>query len=208
MGHATAEYPWRWSVRRWIPGRPATADDVGVMFAHELAAFLTALQHVDATGGPPAGAHSFHRGAPLAHYDDETRRAVAALGSRVDGCAALAVWDAALAAPWLGDPVWFHGDVAAGNLLVDDPGLLSAVIDFGICGVGDPACDLVIAWTLLHGDSRAAFRSRMPADAATWARARGWALWKALITLATSSARVAARAQRVVEAVVAEHAAA
>jgi aminoglycoside phosphotransferase (APT) family kinase protein len=61
---------------------------------------------------------------------------------------------------------------------------LSAVIDFGTCGVGDPVCDLVIAWTLFTGDSRAAFRAAVGLDPATWARARGWALWKALISLA------------------------
>jgi aminoglycoside phosphotransferase (APT) family kinase protein len=92
------------------------------------------------------------------------------------------VWNDALSATWRGAPLWFHGDVAAGNLLVAD-GRLSAVIDFGTCGVGDPACDLVIAWTLFTGESRAAFRSAVDADPATWARARGWALWKAVITL-------------------------
>jgi aminoglycoside phosphotransferase (APT) family kinase protein len=77
--------------------------------------------------------------------------------------------------------VWFHGDIASGNLLVRD-GRLSAVIDFGTSGVGDPACDLVIAWTFFSGDSRSAFRDAVQQDTATWARARGWALWKALIT--------------------------
>ena len=91
------------------------------------------------------------------------------------------MWDDALAATWTGAPVWFHGDVAEGNLLVDGDGRLAAVIDFGTSGVGDPACDLVIAWTLFDGASRAAF-VEVGRDAATWARARGWALWKALIT--------------------------
>jgi aminoglycoside phosphotransferase (APT) family kinase protein len=78
--------------------------------------------------------------------------------------------------------VWFHGDVALGNLLVRD-GQLTAVIDFGTSGVGDPACDLVLAWTLLDGQSREAFRRTVGQDAGTWARARGWALWKSLISL-------------------------
>ncbi len=79
-------------------------------------------------------------------------------------------------------PVWVHGDVAVGNLLVRD-GRLSAVIDFGSSGVGDPACDTVIAWTLFTGESREAFRATLGMDNATWARGRGWALWKALITI-------------------------
>ena len=49
--------------------------------------------------------------------------------------------------------MWFHGDVATGNLLVRD-GRLAAVIDFGSSGVGDPACDIVIAWTFFTGAGR------------------------------------------------------
>jgi len=79
--------------------------------------------------------------------------------------------------------VWVHGDVTATNLLVAD-GRLAGVLDFGCVAVGDPACDLAIAWTLFHGDSRTAFRDRLAVDDETWTRGRGWALWKALITLA------------------------
>ena len=59
-------------------------------------------------------------------------------------------------------------------------GQLNAVIDFGQLGIGDPACDLAIAWALLTGKSREAFRAALKLDSATWARGRGWALWKAL----------------------------
>ena len=98
--------------------------------------------------------------------------------------------------------MWVHGDVAAGNLLVAD-GRLAGVIDFGSAAVGDPACDLVIAWTLFEGDGRAAFRAAAPADAGTWARARGWALWKALLTIAAGGPDAPA-ARRVVAAVTGE----
>jgi aminoglycoside phosphotransferase (APT) family kinase protein len=208
LGVPDAEYPWSWSVRAWIDGHVATPDRIGdlVSFAGELAAFLVALQRVDATGGPAAGDHCFHRGGSLRAYDGETRDAVAALGHRVNARAALGVWETALAAPWTGPPTWFHGDVAYGNLLVDERGRLAAVIDFGTCGVGDPACDLVISWTLLEGESRKAYRAAMPADDAMWARARGWALWKALITVENPHATPAAVAEsaRVIDAVLAE----
>jgi aminoglycoside phosphotransferase (APT) family kinase protein len=181
-------YPFRWSIRRWLDGQTASSDTVSDLpgLATSVAEFILALQGIDATGGPQAGAHSFYRGASLAHYDDETRRSLAALHDRVDTERASAVWDAARAATWGGPPVWFHGDIASGNLLVRD-GRLAAVIDFGTSGVGDPACDLVIAWTLFSGDSRKTFRDSVGQDAATWVRAGGWALWKALITLAWGS---------------------
>jgi aminoglycoside phosphotransferase (APT) family kinase protein len=152
-------------------------------FANSLASFLVALQKIDVAGGPVAGTHSFHRGVSLAVYDAETRQAIAALGASIDRAGAEAVWEAALATSWSRAPVWFHGDVAASNLLARD-GKLAAIIDFGCSGIGDPACDLVIAWTFLEGDSRAAFRSALSLDEGTWARARGWALWKAVIVLA------------------------
>jgi aminoglycoside phosphotransferase (APT) family kinase protein len=178
-------YPFNWSVYRWIEGETAAVGRIDnlVEFAKALADFLSALQRMDPAGGPPPGRHNFFRGGPLTVYDAETRRALAALDGRIETDAASAVWEAALAATWHGSPVWFHGDVAWGNLLVVE-GRLSAVIDFGTSGVGDPSCDLAIAWTLFEGESRDAFRAVLQPDDATWARGRGWTLWKALITLA------------------------
>jgi aminoglycoside phosphotransferase (APT) family kinase protein len=136
-------------------------------------------------------------------YAEETLRAVDTLGAAIPRDAVLAVWADALASRWDRDPVWVHGDVAAGNLLVRD-GRLAAVIDFGSSGVGDPACDVVIAWTLLHGRSRAAFVTALGLDAATWARGRGWALWKALITLVGAPDDPEPR--RVLDEILADHA--
>ncbi|ASO21048.1 aminoglycoside phosphotransferase (APT) family kinase protein [Actinoalloteichus hoggarensis] len=202
-------YPFPWSVRGWLPGRTAHAENIRDMsrFAVSVAEFLGALRRCDTTGGPHAGAHSWYRGAPPAHYDDETRRCLAALEGQVDTIRATAVWEAALAAEHTGEPVWFHGDIAFGNLLVAD-GELAAVIDFGTCGVGDPACDLVIAWTMFAGESRRAFRHMMDLDEGAWARARGWALWKALLTLANSidtNPALAAVNRHVIGEVLADH---
>ncbi|WP_457581549.1 aminoglycoside phosphotransferase family protein [Ensifer canadensis] len=202
-------YPWPWSIYRWLPGEAATDDRIGdlTIFAQDLACFLVALRQVDARGGPLPDPHNFFRGGPPAHYDEETRRALVTLEGRIDTEAARDVWEAALAASWQGGPVWFHGDISWGNLLVED-GRLSAVIDFGTSGIGDPACDLAIAWTLFHGQSREAFRAGVALDAGTWARGRGWTLWKALIVYAglpsTNSAE-AEKSRRVIEQVLADH---
>ena len=129
------------------------------------------------------------------------------LRDKIDVDAAIEIWYAALSATWHGKPVWVHGDVSLGNLLVQES-RLSAVIDFGILGVGDPACDLAIAWTLFQGDSREAFRATLKLDAKTWARGRGWTLWKALILaagLTNSNAIEAANPWRIIDEVIADH---
>jgi aminoglycoside phosphotransferase (APT) family kinase protein len=184
MGVPAHGYPWHWSVYRWLEGENATIERINDLgqFAIALAHFLTALQQIDPTGGPPPGAHNFYRGGSLTVYDMDTRQSVEILENEIDTNAVNAVWKAALKATWHGSPVWFHGDVSAANLLVNK-GQLSSVIDFGCSGVGDPACDLTIAWTLLSGENRDMFRAALLVDQATWARGRGWALWKALITL-------------------------
>ncbi|MEP6853010.1 MAG: aminoglycoside phosphotransferase family protein [bacterium] len=202
-------YPWDWSVYRWIDGDVAarTAVDDLTGFAVGLADFLTALGRIDPAGGPAAGTHNFFRGAPLTTYDAETRTAIERLRADVDPELATEAWEAALAATWTEAPAWFHGDVAAGNLLVRDA-RLSAVIDFGSSGVGDSSCDTVIAWTMFRGPSRAAYRATLPGDDALWARGRGWALWKALITVVATRGTdpaAAASAAHVVAEVLAEH---
>lgn len=209
MGVPADGYPWHWSIYRWLEGENATIERIADLrqFATTLAQFLVALQLIDPAGGPAPGRHNFYRGGSLATYDTETRQAIATLAGTIDSDAVTAAWEAALEATWHGSPVWLHGDVSAGNLLVTR-GRLSAVIDFGCSAVGDPACDVTIAWTLFSGESREAFRGALPLDSATWSRGRGWALWKALITLAEHiEARPleAGRARHVIDEVLAEH---
>jgi len=185
MGTPALAYPWHWSVYRWIEGGTAGRGTIADMdaFAASLACFLLALQRIDAAEGPAPGLHSFHRGAGLAVYDTQARRAMAALQGNLDSNAATRIWEAGLASAWIAKPVWVHGDISAGNLLVRH-GRLHAVIDFGQLTTGDPACDAVIAWTLFHAKNRKAFQEGLAFDAATWARARAWALWKAMIVAA------------------------
>jgi aminoglycoside phosphotransferase (APT) family kinase protein len=178
-------YPWHWSVYRWLDGETATIERMADAreAAIDLARFVLALQRVDPTGGPPPGEHNFFRGAPLATRDDATRRAIASLHGMLDTAAVTAAWGAALRAPaWPGPPVWIHGDLQSGNLLAVQ-GRLTAVIDFGCLGVGDPACDVMVAWTYLSAPARDAFRVALPVDDATWVRGRGWALSFGLIAL-------------------------
>src|SRR6266540_2992530 len=202
-GKPAEGYPWPWSVYRWLDGENPAVDriaDAGSLAA-ELAQFVAALHRIDPTGGPPAG-----RGVPLEERDAPTRSAIDALQGMVDTAAAAAAWDAALQTPtWPGAPVWVHGDLSPGNLLVAD-GRLSAVIDFA--GVGDPACDLIVAWNLLPAGTRNLFRAALRVDDATWERGRGWALSIALIQLPyyhRTNPVLAANARHVIGEVLADH---
>jgi len=184
MGRPGDEFPRPWSVYRWIEGEPASTGQVADLtgFASGLAGFLAALQAIDASDGPPAGAHNFFRGGPLATWDEQTRQLIRLTADDIDAGAAASVWDTALASTWEQAPVWVHGDLTASNMLVAG-GALHAVIDFGGVAIGDPAYDLVMEWEFFTGDSAAAFRRGLHLDEATWARGRGWALWKALVNL-------------------------
>jgi aminoglycoside phosphotransferase (APT) family kinase protein len=190
-------YPFPWSVNRWLDGESAATATIAdrVVFARDLAGFLKALWGLNATGGPAAGGHSFHRGGDLGVYAGQVSAALADLGAEVDRAACERVWADALESAWDRPGVWAHGDVAAGNLLVRN-GRLSAVIDFGQMAVGDPACDLVITWVFLEGEAREAFREAVGLDPRTWARARGWALWKALVMMTGRSGAVPGEVER------------
>ena len=209
-GAPDAGFPYAWSVYRWLAGEPAATARVDDQpaFASALARFLVALRGVDATGGPPPGRHNWFRGGPLSTYEAEALDALEKLGDEVPRAEIEPVWEDAMRTTWERDPVWLHGDVAVGNLLVRG-GRLGAVIDFGSSGVGDPACDCVIAWTFLSGASRDRFRAELGVDAATWSRGRGWALWKAMITLVghlERGAPEAALARRDIEHALADYA--
>jgi len=176
QGRPSADYPWSWEVFTWVAGETVPVEQIdAVQVARDLAAFVEALQRVDGAGAPRG------RGIPLAERDPEIRGWL----TRFDGGSWVeAEWERALAAPpWDGPPVWHHGDLDVRNWLVRD-GRISGVVDWGAMGVGDPACDVMVAWKLHSGEARDAFREALPTDDATWDRARGWALSQAVAALA------------------------
>lgn len=181
-GKPTPEYPLAWSINRWLVGETVTHTNVDLQkFAIELARFLKELEAINAENGPQAGAHNFYRGGDLAVYIEEFEQTLTQLPAGSQRNHYQDIWTTALATKWEKKPVWVHGDIAVGNLLVND-GHLSGVIDFGILGTGDPACDLVMAWTFFDSKTRKAFKEEMGLGDTTWQRGKAWALWKALIT--------------------------
>ncbi|HSX38316.1 MAG TPA: aminoglycoside phosphotransferase family protein [Chlamydiales bacterium] len=209
MGEPGEGYPWKWSVYCWIEGEPAASAEIANLndFATLLAQFLIALHSIDSTNGPLPGPHNFYRGGPLAIYDGETRRAFAILKDKMDIETATDLWESALSTQWAKRPVWIHGDMSAGNLLVRE-GQLRGIIDFGQLGIGDPACDLAITWTLFKDESRKIFRSLLPLDADTWMRGRAWTLWKALIYIVDDLTNMnfeAARSWQIIDEILTDH---
>ncbi|MGW6709292.1 aminoglycoside phosphotransferase family protein [Streptomyces sp. NPDC054956] len=178
-GGAAEGYPWPWSVYGWLPGANPVVGGVAEpeMLAKDLAEFVTALHQADTEGAPAS-----YRSETLAARDARTRTVIASLGASgdIDAAAVTALWEEALRAPErTGPPVWIHADLQPGNMLLADD-RLSAVIDFGCAGLGDPAVDLIAAWYVLPAAARPVFRAALGADDATWTRGRGWALSIAL----------------------------
>lgn len=173
-GTPTVYYPMPWAVYEWIDGSPYAGNRVDeALAARDLAAFVAALRRVDPAGAPRAGRR------PLRELDADTRDAITASADVIDAPAAMTVWDAALSATeWSGNPVWIHADLLPPNLLVHD-GRLRAVIDWGGAGVGDPAADVIAAWSVFGPAGRRVFREALDVDDDTWNRARGFALHQA-----------------------------
>jgi aminoglycoside phosphotransferase (APT) family kinase protein len=162
QGEPAEGFPYPWSVYAWLPGEPADIAELTDLreTAHVLAEFLLALQGIDATDGPPPESSNGFRGCDLADERDSpvVRSYMEHRISRLDGILDTApireLWNHTLATPvWPHEPVWVHGDPAPANLLASD-GRLNAVIDFGTLAVGDPAVDMIAAWSLLDADSR------------------------------------------------------
>jgi aminoglycoside phosphotransferase (APT) family kinase protein len=202
-------FPFPWLVMSWIEGERATGDRIADprRLATDLAGFIGALRSLDPTGGPVPSAANYGRGAPLATRDRRVRECIAQLRDTTDTDAATAAWELDLRAPvWSGPPAWIHGDLSPGNLLVRD-GQLAGVIDFGGLGVGDPGCELSVAWMMFDDEVREVFRDALSVDHATWQRGRGWALSIALMYIPyyrESNPEGAVRARRVIDAVLAE----
>ena len=177
-------YPLPWTVLDWLPGESAATgriDPEGL--ADDLAGFVGAMRALDATDGPPPGPDNNWRGVELAARDDSMRRALARCDELLDVDAVTARWERSLAAPrWEGPPTFVHGDLMAGNVLVDG-GRLAAVIDFGCLAIGDPAVDLMAGWALFGPEARARFREALGVDDAAWERGAGWALSVGVIAL-------------------------
>lgn len=203
-GIPEADYPCPWLICKWLEGK--TPIDEAMLDHHQAAIdlgdFVAAMQKINCIGGPKC-----RRGQPLSSRDEETREAIALLSDSYDASVVTNIWESVLTIPqWTGSPIWIHGDLHAGNLLAQG-GRVTAVVDFGCAGIGDPACDMMVAWTLLTAETREIFRSIVKPDSATWARGRGWALTFGIVAYpyySVSNPIFANIAKRAIEEVIAD----
>ena len=180
IGEPVPEYPYRWGLYNWLQGanpKPG-CPDCGRPFVEDLVSYLQQMQKIDLPDSPRAA-----RGMPLIERDEPTRKALRELAGVIDTQLAARIWDAALQTPYWDKPlVWVHGDLLPGNILIKD-GRLSGIIDFSCVGLGDPACDLIVAWNLLNAKNRMLFRELLRVDDDTWRRGQAWALSQSLLIL-------------------------
>ena len=182
MGRPSKDYPWNWSIYKYLEGESANSIELSDAdlenIAYELANFLNELHKIDTKGTPFPGLHNYWRGEHFTVYECGALKYFKDLRDIINSDKVIKLWEKAAATKWEKPPVWIHGDLAPENFLIKD-GSLSAVIDFGGCSIGDPACDLVIAFTFFKGKSREIFKKQVNLDENTWLRAKAWALWKA-----------------------------
>ena len=194
MGLPSSDYPWNWSIYKWINGKSANIYNFNEnclnKIALELANFLNELHTIDISldlnNELTAGDHNFHRGGSLEFYNNEFINNITNLKNNnfdIDYEKINIIWQKAISSKWNNKSVFIHGDLSSGNIIIENNNL-KGIIDFGQLGIGDPACDLVISWTFLDNESRKIFKLNLNnIDADTWIRAYGWCIWKSIITI-------------------------
>lgn len=189
MGEPSKDYPYHWSIYEWCEGESLNLISKDTLnleeIAKDLANFLKELQKIDVSNAPIAGKHNFYRGAKINIYFDDAINNIKKLENIIDSKKAISIMEESINSKWEKEPVWIHGDLAIGNILIKD-NKINAIIDFGGMSVGDPACDLVLYWNFFEGKSKDIFKSELALDQDTWNRARGWALWKASFEIVNS----------------------
>lgn len=177
-GFPDKDYPFHWLICEWLDGLNPNQEGMldEHMAAKDLGAFVKAMQHINPVNGP-----SCRRGKPLNTCDEEVKKSIPLLKELYDEKLISELWEFTSNVPlWEHDPVWIHGDLHSGNLLAKEKKIVG-VVDWGLAGVGDPACDMMVAWTLLGQEGRKIFRSIVQPDDDTWHRGRGWALFLGIV---------------------------
>jgi len=183
LGAPAEDYPHAWSVLSWLPGEAMQDTALGdpVAAARQLSEFFQFVRSVPVDDAFAFGPENNGRGAPLATRTARFEAALARL-PEIESRWARRLWSAALGAEVARSRVWLHGDVHPGNILIRNE-RLAGIIDWGLCGVGDGACDLLTSWAMFDREPREVFRDALGVTEAEWMRGAGWALSMAVIYL-------------------------
>ena len=181
-GHT--EHGFDFGIFDWMEGENAVPEHIAdwQSAARDLADFLKALHLISRSGAPQAGAVNNRRGIAIGGLTDVTIPAIHAVSDEIDVAQATALWQSACETEFHKPPVWLHGDLKADNLIAKE-GQLVGVIDWGLSAVGDPAADYAAAWSWIAPEARSAFLDRLDLDHSDRTRAKGWALYGAVIAL-------------------------
>ncbi|KAA6336148.1 Bifunctional AAC/APH [termite gut metagenome] len=179
-GNPTSLYPAKWAIYRWIEGdifeNSKKVNEYEL--ARDLANFIMELHSIGLLPDAPRAGRK-----PLKELNDVTYTAINAIKTEINHIKTIEIWKKLLQTPvWDNKPVWIHADLLKANILINS-GRLNAIIDFGSAGTGDPAFDIIPAWTILKSGSRELFRELLDVDDNTWRRASGYALHQALLII-------------------------
>jgi len=196
-GKPSPAYPFKWAIYNWIEGDTVfeSKNIDGEKFADDLVTFIKDLHKINIDNAPAPSIHNFYRGGDLRIYDTEIIASISALKGKIDYRKAMQIWEKSIASQYHDSPLWIHGDLSLGNILLEE-GQIKAIIDFGMIAAGDPACDLAVAYNIFTADVREEFIIKMDMKKDVWDRAKGWALWKSLISFANPKATNVVEATR------------
>ncbi|NNF52826.1 MAG: aminoglycoside phosphotransferase family protein [Acidimicrobiales bacterium] len=191
-GRPSDAFGWPWSICPWVEGQDALHAPIesSTTAALQMAVFLRAL-HTAAPLDAPANPF---RGVPLAKRNDLTLSAIvsaeeAGYLTPRQASQVRKLWADAVGAPiHTGQPVWLHGDLHPGNVIVADDRIVS-IVDWGDITSGDPACDLAILWRMFDAPARAQALDALKLDETCLLRTRGWTIAIAMMFLTNSADR-------------------
>lgn len=171
-------YPFHWGIYNWIDGD--CYDDNKITNFQEiisgLANFIKELHSVELFEGAPKAGRK-----PLLDLNIMTMDALNNSKDEIDCKKAIKIWDSLLNTPvWDNKSVWIHADLLKSNVLIKD-NHISGIIDFGSAGIGDPAFDIIPAWSLFSFENRTIFRDKLKVNDIIWNRACAYALHQAAI---------------------------
>ncbi|MDR0525415.1 MAG: aminoglycoside phosphotransferase family protein [Spirochaetaceae bacterium] len=177
LGRPNTIYPSHWAIYTWIDGDTAGADSSPAIVS-ALAGFINELHSLKIPETAPKAGRK-----PLADLNAVTLSALEESKNEISYKRTVSLWERLRETPaWDNKPVWIHGDLLKPNILIKAD-RLAGIVDFGSAGIGDPAFDIIPAWTIFDSDRRRLFQEAVNVCPAVWNRACAYALHQAALII-------------------------